>query len=428
MLRNLFIFIAKTFGAVVSISMFVFLFPFIIIKVIFRKSFNLKDGQKCFIGIHEIVNNIHSIQHNLDKFGYKTSSLVEKSKHHSDDNPYAKLSNRSNRLYLPRPQLSLFCFFYYSIIKPIYLHVYFYLNFNNNKTWIFVWNETFIAFHLDLLILCALKKNLIFLHCGDDVRYRPMQTVIDEEFGIRIWNSEKKNNLEFLRKFYFVWLCEKFGKIISTKDSSCFYSKNYYQGKHFIYPANPGKYSENKCVTIVHAPTDRNIKGTHFVLDALKLLEDQGYRFEFILIENKSNIEVLNILETADIVIDQPNLTVARLSAEGCAARCCVITGNHSEYGVKNCPVIQFYRDSHDLSLKIENLLNDSELLEAKKEECYNFWKENYSPESHFSFINDIINDIRTADLKPIHDQKRLLLESCNGTLQSFVIKNFYNY
>ena len=56
---------------------------------------------------------------------------------------------------------------------------------------------------------------------------------------------------------------------------------------------------------IGHAPTNRDVKGTEAIINALEMLRIEGYEFEFILIENLSNLKAKEIYNTLDIFIDQ---------------------------------------------------------------------------------------------------------------------------
>lgn len=59
-------------------------------------------------------------------------------------------------------------------------------------------------------------------------------------------------------------------------------------------------------IKIVHAPTNRSIKGTKFILSAIENLETlYPSRIDFILIENLSNQAAMEIYKAADLVIDQ---------------------------------------------------------------------------------------------------------------------------
>lgn len=58
-------------------------------------------------------------------------------------------------------------------------------------------------------------------------------------------------------------------------------------------------------LVFVHAPSDRNVKGTTLILDALAELASEGYGFEIDLVEGVSNAEALERYRNADVVIDQ---------------------------------------------------------------------------------------------------------------------------
>lgn len=62
---------------------------------------------------------------------------------------------------------------------------------------------------------------------------------------------------------------------------------------------------ENRTLRIAHAPTNRKVKGTEIILEALNRLEDKGYKFEVILVEGMSHAQAKKAYATADIVIDQ---------------------------------------------------------------------------------------------------------------------------
>lgn len=62
---------------------------------------------------------------------------------------------------------------------------------------------------------------------------------------------------------------------------------------------------ENNLIKVAHAPTNRAIKGTRYVIDAVEKLKDEGYKVELILVEGISNQEAKRIYEEADIIVDQ---------------------------------------------------------------------------------------------------------------------------
>lgn len=56
---------------------------------------------------------------------------------------------------------------------------------------------------------------------------------------------------------------------------------------------------------IVHAPSNRTIKGTKFILDAFERLEEDNISFRYTLVENMPNPEACKVYETADLLVDQ---------------------------------------------------------------------------------------------------------------------------
>lgn len=56
---------------------------------------------------------------------------------------------------------------------------------------------------------------------------------------------------------------------------------------------------------VLHAPTNRGIKGTRFVLDAVSRLQSDGVDFEFRLVEGLPHAEARALFGRADLVVDQ---------------------------------------------------------------------------------------------------------------------------
>ncbi len=56
---------------------------------------------------------------------------------------------------------------------------------------------------------------------------------------------------------------------------------------------------------VLHAPTDRGVKGTRFVLDAVDTLHAEGIEFEFVLVEGRTREEARAEYERADLLVDQ---------------------------------------------------------------------------------------------------------------------------
>jgi glycosyltransferase involved in cell wall biosynthesis len=61
----------------------------------------------------------------------------------------------------------------------------------------------------------------------------------------------------------------------------------------------------NERPLVVHAPSDRQLKGSDFVIKAVETLREEGLQFDFKLIEDMPNHEALEQYRAADIIIDQ---------------------------------------------------------------------------------------------------------------------------
>jgi hypothetical protein len=182
----------------------------------------------------------------------------------------------------------------------------------------------------------------------------------------------------------------------------------------------------NKIIKILHAPSDPEIKGTNFVNDAIQILKNKNLNFEFSILSNVSNREILNQLKDTDILIDQPSTWIGRLGMEACASGCCVIGGNQNKYiGIYDSPVIQFETNSANLAIQLENLINDIDFLQEKMNSCYAFWKNNYSYESFTIYFNQIINN-EAPTFKPLPNHKTLLIFGAENFFQKLLIKSFY--
>ena len=62
---------------------------------------------------------------------------------------------------------------------------------------------------------------------------------------------------------------------------------------------------EDRPLRICHAPTSRQAKGTDKILAVLQSLQQQGYRFELILVEGLSHANAMQRYRECDLLIDQ---------------------------------------------------------------------------------------------------------------------------
>lgn len=374
-------------------------------------------SNKILIGIKEIASNIHSIQKTLDAAGYTTHAVIFSNKF-SQENQFGPLSERGSREYVTiQGKKKLINAFNYLLLDwKLALRLIQCLQ--TYQIWYFIWSTTFLPLNLDLFFLKLAKKKLIMMQCGSEVRYRPLQREIDKIFSVYAWKNTKQSKIEFLRKFYFVALSEALSDhIISHRDQATFQQVPYL---YFRFPMSAISREEKKIgskpVRILHVPSDRVIKKTDIVLEAISLLKNYSHDFEFLLVENVPNDAVIRQLCTADILIDQQGTWAGRLAIEGCATRCAVIGGNNSNYIARyDSPIIQFPSTAAELSKKILSLIQDPIFLSNKKEECYRFWENNYSPERFCVFFKNMLeNKLQFSRdyFYPLANQREVLIDA----------------
>jgi glycosyltransferase involved in cell wall biosynthesis len=63
--------------------------------------------------------------------------------------------------------------------------------------------------------------------------------------------------------------------------------------------------STGRSAVVVHAPTDRAVKGTEHVVRAIERLREGGMAIELVLVEGVTRVEARRALERADVVVDQ---------------------------------------------------------------------------------------------------------------------------
>jgi glycosyltransferase involved in cell wall biosynthesis len=90
---------------------------------------------------------------------------------------------------------------------------------------------------------------------------------------------------------------------------------------------------DDEPVRIAHAPNHRGFKGTEFVIEAVRMLQDEGLNVELLLFEGLQNSEVRNNLrDQADILVEQLIYTGYTMSAlEGMATGIPVISNMEDE-------------------------------------------------------------------------------------------------
>ena len=114
---------------------------------------------------------------------------------------------------------------------------------------------------------------------------------------------------------------------------------------------------------IVHAPSERTIKGTADIVAALERLRTAGHRFELRLLTDVPNHEVLAALADADVVIDQLHLPMhGRLGVEAMASGCALVTADRRDLEPIPAERPVWAIDPQGLDAQLRAIVSDREL------------------------------------------------------------------
>jgi glycosyltransferase involved in cell wall biosynthesis len=324
-----------------------------------------------------------------------------------------------------------------SMIKPSDVFLIRFLKLATRPLWLFssllqhdvvFFNSTdsFLIANIDLPLLRIAGIQVVARHCGDDVRYRPLQHGIHSAFDIQQWRDGKPSFFELLIKIYRQRIAETFALTMSTRDHATFQGKQLYHRPYVqeMLPRTTG-HAETRPL-ILHAPSDPNIKGTSYVIEAIKQLQDAGHEFEFLLLTKTSNEKVIDAISRATIVIDQPGAVPARLAVEAMASGCAVIGGNVPELHADNeCPIVQFLPNINDLRVSIEALLLNRNLSRELGDRNFYYWEQHCRPELFSEHFWAILNGSANT-FHRIPEHEKLLYSAAKTWYEKLAVRLLY--
>ncbi len=167
---------------------------------------------------------------------------------------------------------------------------------------------------LDMPLLKAMGKKIVILSLGDDLRSRPLlieecrrnglnvhakyieQDTLTNDF-LAISKKNQKKAMRFNKYADLVFSRPNYAQFLTIPYETMWAGMDPENVKY--------KIANNEEPIIVHAPSNRKLKGTVYIEKAITRLKNEGYRFKFILCRNMSNKEVRMLLSNSSIVIDQ---------------------------------------------------------------------------------------------------------------------------
>lgn len=171
----------------------------------------------------------------------------------------------------------------------------------------FHFGETFLPNKQDLQQLKEAGKKIVVHHHGSEVRSLSKARKYNNPY-VKVkpeWTDERiHQNLQMLSSYV--------NHAIVPDYELYPYITPYYRNIHVIQnavqmdqytPSFPSRVK--KMPLVVHAPTHRDLKGTDYVLSAVRELKNEGIPFQFQLLEHMTEKEVKAAMKQSDIVIDQ---------------------------------------------------------------------------------------------------------------------------
>jgi glycosyltransferase involved in cell wall biosynthesis len=203
--------------------------------------------------------------------------------------------------------------------------------------------HTFLPLFLDLPVLKLLGKKIVFEYHGSDMR-NPFKFVNSFCLPRKVGLLAKQSLVRLVSELFVD------AEIVTTPDML----KYIPSAKHIPVAVEVGgdqPTSTSKgaggVVTIAHAPTNRVVKGTDYVISAVDELRREGLAVEFDLIEGVAPEEVIRRLRMADIAVDQlligwygifsvealmlgkPVVCYINPTLKGCVPDLPIVTANH---------------------------------------------------------------------------------------------------
>ncbi|WP_413379732.1 glycosyltransferase [Alkalihalobacillus sp. 1P02AB] len=219
----------------------------------------------------------------------------------------------------------------------------------------------------DLNIINHHKKPILMNHWGSDVRD------LNKALEINPYAKAKVKNSTYIERTL-KKLSQHIRYCIVADHELLRYVEDYYEHT-FMLPTSVdlSNYQvldqKNKKPLIVHAPTNYEVKGSPYIINAITKLQSE-FEFDFQLITGTSHEEAKRIYQQADLIIDQLHIGSYGLFAVECMALgkpvICHISDYMKEHYPQELPIISANPDTIYETIR-ELLKNQDQLKELAK-------------------------------------------------------------
>jgi len=241
-----------------------------------------------------------------------------------------------------------------------------------HDVFVFLWAGTSLTErNQEFSLLKKLVKKIISLFCGSDVRhssgYSQFFAPLVAANAFEDWHELRDDFAAepLARPLRDMRMAEQYADVVLSVPNNSMLAVRPYQ--HFFVPVNLsayiGQFPARNIPVVVHAPSDKGIKGTGKILAALERLKREGVRFELRMLHGVTHQKVLSELADADVAIDQLNLPLhGMFGLEAMASRCALATCNREDYEPfpANRPI--WHIDAQNIYSQLKVLLTDQSL------------------------------------------------------------------
>lgn len=160
---------------------------------------------------------------------------------------------------------------------------------------------------LELSLLRIFKRKVLIFYQGDDARLGcyieqfPISLKTEVKYYTKSSDIFKKEQINRIKKYTHKTYSLNPDLLHTLPKESSFIPYSHVPLKSFTININ----KNFKNVTIGHAPSDRNVKGTSYIIQAVQDLQNEGHLFQFLLIENLSHKSALKEYSKCNVLIDQ---------------------------------------------------------------------------------------------------------------------------
>ncbi|MBI87308.1 MAG: hypothetical protein CMG63_04425 [Candidatus Marinimicrobia bacterium] len=333
-------------------------------------------NKKILFCSHEIGNQMQLMAEALRSEGYNATAATYTSEwygYKNDLNLNLHLEKNKFKRHFKELVFALFCYSNYDI---------FHFHFGSSLYGVRIYP------HLDLPILKFSGKKLFMHYRGSDIIDKRYYDHIKEGFNYnhKLFNENSiripaKRNLAIVKKN-----CDEI--FVSTPNLMDVVEPSVLIPQ-IIQPntrisINKNLLNNNQTIKIVHAPTDKIIKGTEVIINSINRLKSEGFDIDLQIIENVSPNQVIHHFRDADIGIDQLySGWYGKVSIElmnlGIPVFCFIHKNNIRHIGGE-IPIINV--NKNNLTDKIKHYLNNPNKLSAIGQRGPGFVEKNHSQKS----------------------------------------------